>query len=71
MPAETPTTSFHVDDKVRMTHDFGTSLAVPLGTEGVVAAVSDLSPHVVVDFGHPWCERGCRGGEYLEKVNRV
>lgn len=63
------TTKFKVGDRVRLTKDFGTSMAVPVGREGRVIEVGMWGSHIVVDFGHPWCERGCRDGEYLELVN--
>ena len=62
------TTTFAVGDKVRMTADYKSGLAVPLGREGVVIEVEMWGRHIVVDFGHPYGERGCRDGDSLERV---
>ena len=62
------TTTFKIGDKVRMARDYGTSFAVPLGREGKVAEVGMWGTYIVVDFGHPWGERGCRDGSSLEIV---
>jgi hypothetical protein len=62
------TTKFQVGDRVRMAHDYQSLMAVPLGTEGVVIDTGMHGTHIVVDFGHPWGERGCRQGQTLERV---
>lgn len=63
------TNPFHLNQRVRQTHDHGTAAAVPAGTEGVIVEVSGEGRDVVVDFGEPWCERGCRCGAFLEVVD--
>lgn len=60
---------FAVGDRVIHTYDYKSPMAVPGGAEGVVVEISITVPHIVVDFGNPLGERGCRGGEYLEKLN--
>lgn len=73
MPADPkttmPVTTFAPGDRVRMAHDYKFYGAVPFGAEGVVIKGSTPT-HVVVDFGEHG-ERGCRAGEYLERVQNV
>lgn len=64
--AEAQTTTFQPGEKVRMARDFKFYGAVPFGAQGIVVKGSTPT-HIVVDFGE-WGERGCRRGEYLEKV---
>lgn len=62
------TTKFSIGDKVRLTIDYGTAMAVPIGREGTVTEVGMWGKHIVVEFGHPYGERGCRDGDSLERV---
>ena len=67
-PTETAP-SLRVGCLVRMAKDYsdyGPS-AVPFGREGVIVEIGPTG-HIVVDFGHPFCERGCGSGQNLEPL---